>query len=236
MRLFSTGGCSVLYNSMITPAGMYPTMGNSIAPSPSAEVTVHIRAVQQLTLEIDAALRGRYLPATPRARMAFGCLDLAVEHQSGIAVLADQPLWGPAFALLRTQLEAFIRGVWLARCATDDQLAWFADGKLDKHRKFHELVTAVEQALKHDGAALTKLREQSWSFFNDFTHTGFQHVVRRNSEATTGPNYTDQELIQALRFARAIGLLAAIEMLSLSGHQELARALKERAETLAGKV
>jgi hypothetical protein len=28
--------------------------------------------------------------------MAFGCLDLAVEHTSGIAVLADQPLWGPS--------------------------------------------------------------------------------------------------------------------------------------------
>src|ERR1039458_10217040 len=100
-------------------------MGNSIAPSPSEAVAVHIRALQQLTLQIDAALRGRDLPATARARMAFGCLDLAVEHQSGIAVLADQPLWGPAFALLRIQLEAFVRGVWLARCATDDQLAWF---------------------------------------------------------------------------------------------------------------
>jgi hypothetical protein len=96
--------------------------------------------------------------------MAFGCLDLAVEHQSGIAVLADQPLWGPAFALLRIQFEAFIRGVWLARSATEDQLAWFVEGKLGKHRKFHELVTAVEEALKHDGAALTKLRQQSWSF------------------------------------------------------------------------
>ena len=127
--------------------------------------------------------------------MAFACLDLAVEHQAGIAVLADQPLWGPAFALLGIQFEAFIRGVWLARCATDDQLAWFKDGKLDKHRKFHELVTAVEKALKHDGGALTKLRAQSWAMFNDFTHTGFQHVVRRNSATTTGPNYADPELI-----------------------------------------
>jgi hypothetical protein len=207
-------------------------MGNSIAPSPSEAVAVHIRALQQLTHEIDAALRGRYLPATPRARLAFGCFDLAVEHQSGIAVLADQPLWGPVFALLRIQLEAFIRGVWLARCAAEDQLAWFVDGKLDKQRKFHELVTAVEQALKHDGAVLTKLREQSWSIFNDFTHTGFQHVARRNSETTTGPNYVDRELIQALRFAKAIGLLAAIEMLSLSGHEDMARALKQKAETL----
>ena len=49
------------------------------------------------------------------------------------------------------------------------------------------------------------------------------------------PYYTDQELIQALRFVRALGLLAAIEMLVLSGNQEMARALKERAETL-GKV
>jgi hypothetical protein len=104
-------------------------MGNAIAPSPSEAVAVYIRSLQQLTLDIDAALRGRYLPATPRDRLAFGCLDLAVEHQSGIAVLADQPLWGPTFALLRIQFEAFIRGVWLARCAADDQLAWFVDGK-----------------------------------------------------------------------------------------------------------
>jgi hypothetical protein len=193
---------------------------------------VHIRVLQQLTFEIDAALRGRDLQASRRARMAFGCLDLAVEHTSGIAVLADQPLWGTVFALLRIQLEAFIRGVWLARCATDDQLAWFASGKLDKHRNFRELVTEVEQALKHDGGVLSKLREQSWPIFNDFTHTGFQHVVRRNGETTTGPNYTDRELIQALRCARAIGLLAAIEMLSLAGHDDLALALRQKAETI----
>jgi hypothetical protein len=207
----------------------------SIAPQPSEAVAVHIHALQELTLDIDAALRGRDLPASPRARIAFGCLDLAVEHTSGIAVLADQPLWGPAFAMLRIQFEAFIRGVWLARCAADDQLAWFTSGKLDKHRNFRELVADVERALKHDGGALSRLREQSWPMFNDFTHTGFQHVVRRNSETRTGPNYSDPELIQAMRFTSAIGLLAAVEMLTLAGHDVLARALKQKADAIKDK-
>ena len=65
--------------------GMYQTVTTSIAPSPSEAVAVHIRALLQLTLQIDAALRGGYLPATSRARMAFGSLDLAVATARAIA-------------------------------------------------------------------------------------------------------------------------------------------------------
>jgi hypothetical protein len=78
---------------------------------------------------------GLILPAARRYRMVFGCLDLAIEHQAGVSVLADQEFWGPAFALLRPLLDSVIRGLWLAS-ATDSDLDLFERGGLGS-KKVH---------------------------------------------------------------------------------------------------
>ena len=192
---------------------------------PSEKVRREIVELQSVTISINREISGLILPADRRLRMALGCLDLAVEIQSGIAVLADQPLWGPAFALVRSLFESLIRGIWLARYASEDQLTWFQTGDLGNRKTFAELVTEVEKSLGHSGETLTRLRKSSWAILNDFTHSGFQHVVRRNSETSTGPNYPDQELIQMLRASASLGLLAAIEMMDLSNHHDVSARL-----------
>ena len=78
--------------------------------------------LKTVVLWISEQTSGMLLPAGLRARMALGCLDLAIEHQAGICALAEQALWGPVFALLQCMFDAFVRGVWLARCASDVEL------------------------------------------------------------------------------------------------------------------
>ena len=203
-----------------------------IPPEPPPAVVHEIRELQRITLVVQQATHGLVLPADRRMRMAFGCLDLVIEYQAGVAVLADQPLWGPVFVLQRVLFETFIRGSWLARCATEEQLNWFEAGSLGKKKQFHELVSEVEVPLDAAGPVFTKLRQSSWTMFNDFTHAGFEHIVRRNSETTTGPNYAESELIQVIRLTRSLGLLAAIEMAELAGHDDVGRGLIAEARRL----
>ena len=186
---------------------------------------------------ISARTDGMRLPTDRRARLAIGCLDLAIEQQAGISALVERPLWGPVFALLRCMFDAFIRGVWLARCATEDDLDSFELAGL-RDIPFADLMVDVERALGDSRGILSKLAKSSWAMFSDFTHTGVEYV-RRTNGATHGPtdgakNYPPAETDQALRLATALGLLAATELADLSGHRDVALACKAHAAQFAG--
>jgi uncharacterized protein DUF6988 len=170
---------------------------------------------------------GMSLPADRRARMALGCLDVAIEHLAGISVLAEQLLWGPVYALLQCMFDAFVRGVWLARCATEIDLDSFELAGL-RGKPFRDLVEDVEHALGHSRGVLSKLRTSSWAMFSDFTHAGFEHVRCRKDPGNSLPNYSLAETEQALRLATALGLLSATELAALSGHRRVALACKAR--------
>ena len=62
--------------------------------------------LKTVVLWISEQTSGMLLPAGLRARMALGCLDLAIEHQAGICALAEQALWGPVFATALGLLSA----------------------------------------------------------------------------------------------------------------------------------
>jgi hypothetical protein len=172
------------------------------------------------------------MPVGRRARLALGCLDLAIEHQAGIAVLAERSLWGPAYALLRSMFEAFVRGVWLARCASEIELTSFEMAGL-RGKPFRVLVDDVERVLGHSRGILSKLRTSSWAIFSDFTHAGFEHVRRKPGVGSSDQDYPQAETDQALRLATALGLLSATELAALSGHRKIALACKERAVLIA---
>jgi hypothetical protein len=193
------------------------------------EVQDELRTV---VLWISEQTSGMMLPADRRARMALGCLDLAIEHQAGICALAGQSLWGPVFALLQCMFEAFVRGVWLARCASEIELELFESAGL-RGKPFRDLVDEVERALGHSRGVLSKLRTSSWAIFSDLTRAGFEHVRRRNGSNNTGQNYSVAETDRALQLATALGLLSATELASLSGHRDVALACKARTAQFA---
>jgi hypothetical protein len=188
--------------------------------------------LRTVVLWISEQTSGMVVPEGRRARMALGCLDLAIEHQAGICALAEQSLWGPGFALLQCMFEAFVRGVWLARCASDSELELFESAGL-RGKPFRDLVDDVERALGHSRGVLSKLRTSSWAIFSDFTRAGFEHVRRRNDANNTGENYSVAETERALQLAIALGLLSATELASLSGHRDVALACKARTARFA---
>ena len=170
---------------------------------------------------------GMPLPTDRRARIALGCLDLAIEHQAAICVLAERSLWGSVYALVRSMFDAFVRGVWLARCATEDELESFELAGL-RGKPFRDVVDEVERALGHSRGVLSKLRTSSWAIFSDLTNAGFGDAPRQSGPNGLAMAYPVAETEQALRLATALGLLSATELASLSGHREVALACKAR--------
>jgi len=70
---------------------------------------------------------------------------------------------------------------------------------------------------------------------NDLTHTGYHQVVRRNSETTTGPNYPEEEITNALAFSGAMGLLAANLLGGIADDSSLVESTKERMKEYANR-
>jgi hypothetical protein len=55
-------------------------------------------------------------------REEVGCLHACIEHGMAIVVLVGEDLYGSALALVRLQFEAYVRGIWLAQCASDSEV------------------------------------------------------------------------------------------------------------------
>src|SRR5579863_6447649 len=67
-------------------------------------------------------LPGTNFPADPRSTLVLAYVSIALEHHHAISTLVKANLKGSALALMRSQLESFMRGMWAATLATDQQV------------------------------------------------------------------------------------------------------------------
>ncbi len=194
-------------------------------------MSVHEQIVESESLIqwLDAKIDGLEIQADLRSRIAGGCLDVVLEHQKGIVLLVSERIYASAFGLVRLIFEAYVRGIWLHQCATQQDLNRFEKNKLDK--TFDNLIQEIE---KLDGFnnvdVLSKVKNASWAAMNSYTHTGFHQVVRRNRDSTIEPDYSENEIIEVVSFANAIGVLAAIEIARLARNEILANEVLEKAQ------
>ncbi len=180
---------------------------------------------QALIQWLDGKIDGLEVASDLRHRAAGGCFDIALELQKAIVVLVEKQLYGAAFALMRTQFEAYVRGVWIFKCAKDTQIEKFANARVGSIR---QLVEEIEKLEGFQDGVLSKMIHGKWDILNDFTHTGFQQVVRRQKELSIEPNYDDAEIIDAVNFADAIGCLSAIAICGMANNLEISAKILEK--------
>ena len=65
------------------------------------------------------------------------------------------------------------------------------------------------------------------------THSGFMEIFSRNTASTIEPKYSDDEIVEALNIANAIGLLSALEISHLAGSKELVESFLQKLEKSA---
>ena len=67
------------------------------------------------------------VPSNDRAIIVACFLNVAMEHHKAIVLTISASFHGSAFALVRVEFEAYIRGVWLSYCASDKQVERFKE-------------------------------------------------------------------------------------------------------------
>ncbi|UUX95390.1 hypothetical protein LRS07_19605 [Aquabacterium sp. J223] len=136
-----------------------------------------------------------------------------------MVLLLEERRYASAMALLRPALESFLRGEWLAHCASEAQVDSFMSD--EDPPKLRLLLDALEQVHPYEGGKLTALVRRHWDAMCSFTHTGGLHVQRWMTETAVEPAYTAEELLAALRLGELVGSLATVATAALAGRDDL---------------
>lgn len=153
-------------------------------------------------------------------RVPGALFDLAIEYQIGIVHLTTARIYGPAFALIRAQFEAFVRGTWLRLCATPIELKRFTDSDKIK-QEFWELIDAIEAHPEFEDKVLSGIHQQVWKAMNSYTHAGMLQVARRMKAGSIEPNYEPAEVIEVIRAAGFFALLALHQIGQMAASHEV---------------
>jgi hypothetical protein len=184
-----------------------------------------LRDSEALIQWLDEQLNGLEFKSEVRSQLAVSCLNLALEHQKAIVVLIAQSLHGSAFGLVRPIFESYVRGVWLHHCASDADLELFQEDTFDQKNKIGMLIEDLEKLPGFDRGVLSRLKTNAWSAMCSYTHSGYLATRRRLTEDAITSNYTEDQIIEVLRFANALGMMAAIELAQMAGNPVLAQTL-----------
>jgi hypothetical protein len=167
-----------------------------------------------------------------RTRVAAICFGVAQEHHAAIVTLLAlvTPLSSSAFALGRPQFEAYVRGMWLAHCATDEQVEGYLQGKVPD---MASLIAAIEK-LQGDGevSSLRTIYRRSWRAMSGMTHTGAEHFERWGDGEVLEPAFTYDDIGRILDFAARIGVLSTAGIALLSHDADLWRRLLAESRAL----
>ena len=174
----------------------------------------------------DSKIDGLEVSSDDRPRIVASCLDIALEHQKAIILLIANKLYGSAFALIRLLFEVYVRGLWLNYCANDKEINKFKKGKMDK--EFGKLIEDIEKIDGYNVGTLSRAKKAGWKVMNSFTHSGFNQIIRRNTESTIEPNYDIEEIEEAINFANAIGLLSCLEISFLAKKEDFSIEILEK--------
>ena len=179
-----------------------------------------ITAANEYGEALRIAVHERELPATERVRAAGGCLAIAQDIHHAIVKLIESQLYAGAFALVRVSFEAYVRGEWLSLCASNNQVRRFLTGA--EPPKIDVMLEALERQPAFREQVLSQIKRRTWKAMCGYTHVGGLHVQRWASADGIEPNYSVEEVREALRFADIIVALSVLGVLGLANAEDSA--------------
>lgn len=160
------------------------------------------------------------MPSDYRTRAAGSCFAIAQEHHHAIVRLIEWRLFASAFALIRIEFEAYIRGEWLSQCASDSVIDAFLKNK--EPPRIDCLLAELEMVESFNERVLSQIKEKTWKSMCAYTHTGGLHVQRWNTEDGIESNYSRDEVLEIMKFAEIIASLSVIGVARLANDDALA--------------
>lgn len=198
-------------------------------PPLGAEVAATLGLARQLVEWIADRQHDQDTPPGRANLLASMLLDVCLEHHTGIVWLIRARVYGSAFALVRSELEAFVRAVWVHTSVPEARAEELVDK--DNWPQFDQLIEAVERHADFADKVLSGVRQSAWTAMNGYAHGGMHQISRRFRGDTIEPNYEPGEVIEVLKATGSIALMALLQIARRSGDQNLEQ---EVAAMLAG--
>ena len=126
-------------------------------------------------------INDRRLTKKPQHCVGGGLLQHALDIADATIILVEKELPGPALALARPLIESWVRGVWAAKCAEDQEINNFLAKGRPKPWKLAELAEYVKERIPTEGEWLEEVtgRDEVMDMLNDLTHGGRWQVQYR---------------------------------------------------------
>ena len=199
---------------------------------PTAPEAADLTALLTRSADFYSALRavlGDSLDVhTRRELLAQGCSAAALEHGASICALLELDNVTSAIVLLRAQVEAVVRALWLHGVATDDWIDnYFAAVRANPEHdpnltpSVAEMLAAIAQS-QHAPAAgmLTSLKNSAWDAYNSYVHSGMQAIV--HSDVNVPLAYA----VQVLQTSNGLSGMAATLMAMLTDDVDTVMAVR----------
>lgn len=144
---------------------------------------------------------------TDRRRLSGGAFLVALDIHASMLSLAQRGNYPSMFILSRPIWEANIRGYWLLKCATDDQLTLFLKDR-DKLKAW-KMIEELEAAGSFERGSLSAIHSNNWPRLNTMTHVSGPLIARCNSTKEIAYDFDAGEIIEVLQNGTAVAILAA---------------------------
>jgi hypothetical protein len=150
-----------------------------------------------------------------RERIALVYVSLALDHREAFRLLLEQGARATAMAVTRPILEAYVRGLWAFHLASEDQMKNFLEDRYDP--SVERVFQGLKKLTQPHGQVFEILRNH-YGTLCDYAHGGPRQVSRWLRTGEVMPRYSDDQMIEALRFVDLVGVLASMARERIMGH------------------
>jgi hypothetical protein len=187
-----------------------------------------VRKSKALSRWLHAQTHSAAIDVRQREAVALATLQQSLDIDDAIAILLEDRMPGPAWALARPLFESYVRGLWLLHFASDEQIEKFLDGKCPPLSK---LATKIGTA-PETGAAWVNAYSKNLHDLHDLTHGGVQHFRRRIADGELRPNYPKAELLNLVILCIEVQIRVGAELLTLTNNMVAMETLMSLAKEL----
>jgi hypothetical protein len=177
---------------------------------------------QKLAFQIGELVTAVDFPGDDRSALA--CYYIALDQHEAVVHLIETGAHVSALALVRPQVEAFVRGAWIQHVATDGQIEGVRG---DKFPSQYKMITNLEKLDIFAGEMLSKSKAANWDQLQGLTHPGAGLIAMVLKDGRVERNCDKKYLVSALNYTSVHALLAAAGVAMLANKPDAVLQLSE---------
>lgn len=174
----------------------------------------HLLDAKKLVSKIGELVTAVDLPGGDRPALAGASYHIALDHHEAIVRMVEAGVHVSALALVRAQVEAFVRGAWIHHVANDAEIAGVRNDK-DFPNQW-KMITDLEKKDMFAGEVLSKSHTANWKSLHGLAHPGAGLIAMVLKDGNVERNCDEKYLISALKYTGVHAILAAGQIVVLA--------------------